>query len=272
MNTWQITVLLLIGVGLLVGSILLRVFSEGKYEIKTIDLVFIIVPLLFAGLATGKLRGFDLFGVKADLSELWTKAADMQIEQNISTVPVSPVDDAIEMIETAQKMGVDQIPKLIERRTQALAFHLGMGRYDGLAIKKYFDDLYGSSYLRYVVINHSDSTFFGMYDAADLIAYLRTLGGTAGYEVFEGMLNQGDDRAKDWLARLPSFVSSVKAVAVETSKRDALQAMEELNLDNLPVSDTAGRFVGTVERAKLTTSLILAVTKKLSGESLTGVK
>lgn len=55
-------------------------------------------------------------------------------------------------------------------------------------------------------------------------------------------------------------------VTAETSKRTALQAMEEHKLDSLPVIDAAGRFVGTVERAKLTTSLILVVTEKLSEE------
>ena len=105
MNKSQIIALLLIGVGLLVGSVLLRVFSKGKYEIKTIDLVFIIVPLLFVGLATGKLYELDLFGVKADLSELFAKAADTQIEQQVSTVLVSPVEDAIKMIETAARGG-----------------------------------------------------------------------------------------------------------------------------------------------------------------------
>jgi len=265
MDKSQIIALLLIGVGLLVSSVLLRVFSKGKYEIKTIDLVFIIVPLLFVGLATGHIRGLDFLGVKADLSELWAEAADTPIEQQVSTVPVSPVDDAIEMIETAVKSRVHEIPSLIEQRTQALAFSLGMGGYDERAIKKYFDDLYGSSYLRYVLINHSDGTLYGMYDAADLIAYLRTLG-EDGYKKFEIMLNQGDEQAKDWLARLPGFVSLEKAVTAETSKRDALQAMEEFKLDSLPVSDSAGRFIGTVERAKLTTNLILAVTKKLSEE------
>jgi len=127
MEKWQIIALLLIGVCFVVGSVLLRVFSQGKYEIKTIDLTFIVVPLLLAGLATGKLRGLDLFGVKADLSELWAKAADTQIEQQVSTVPISPVNDAIEMIETAEKRGVNEIPRLIKERTQALAFHLGMG-------------------------------------------------------------------------------------------------------------------------------------------------
>jgi CBS domain-containing protein len=265
MNSRQITVLLVIGIGLLLLSLFLRVFTQGKYEIKTIDLVFIVVPLLFVGLATGKLRGLDLFGVKADLSELWAKAADTQIEQQVSMVPVSPVSDAIEMIQTAEKRGVNDIPRLIEQRTQALAFRLGMGGYYGQAIKKYFDDLYGSSYLRYVVVNHGDGRLFGIYDAADLIAYLRTLG-EAGYEQFEAVLNRGDEQAQAWLSRLPGFVSSEHAVTPDTSKRAALQAMEDLDQDALPVTDPAGRLVGTVERAKLTSSLILAVTERLAGE------
>jgi CBS domain-containing protein len=269
MNSSQITLLLVIDIGLLIVSLMLRVFTQGKYEIKTIDLVFIILPLLFVGLATGKLRGLDLFGVKADLSELWAKAADTQIEQQVSTVPISPVTDAIEMVQTAEKRGVNEIPRLIEQRTQALAFRLGMGGYYGAAIKKYFDDLYGSSYLRYVVVNHADGRLFGIYDAADLIAYLRTLG-DAGYEEFERMLNRGDEQAQAWLARLPGFVSAEHAVSPETSKRAALQAMDELDQDALPVTDLAGRLVGTVERAKLTSSLILAVTERLAGEQSAG--
>ena len=71
MSKWQIILLLLLGVALLAGSIFLRVTSSGKYEIKTIDLVFIVIPLLFVGLATGKLQGLDFFGVKADFSKLW---------------------------------------------------------------------------------------------------------------------------------------------------------------------------------------------------------
>jgi hypothetical protein len=269
MNSTQITTLLVIGIGLLIVSLMLRVFTQGKYEIKTIDLVFIVLPLLFVGVATGKLRGLDLFGVKADLSELWAKAADTQIEQQVSTVPISPVTDAIEMVQSAEKRGVSDIPRLIEQRTQALAFRLGMGGYYGAAIKKYFDDLYGSSYLRYVVVNHADGSLFGIYDAADLIAYLRTLG-EAGYAEFERMLNRGDEPAQEWLARLPGFVSAEHAVTPETSKRAALQAMEDLDQNALPVTDPAGRLVGTVERAKLTSSLILAVTERLAVEQSAG--
>jgi CBS-domain-containing membrane protein len=41
--------------------------------------------------------------------------------------------------------------------------------------------------------------------------------------------------------------------------------MEQLNTDSLPVVDEQQHFAGTVERAKLTASLILAVTDKLEG-------
>jgi hypothetical protein len=42
--------------------------------------------------------------------------------------------------------------------------------------------------------------------------------------------------------------------------------MEKLDADSLPVVDEQGRFAGTVERTKLTASLILAVTDKVEGQ------
>ena len=134
--------------------------------------------------------------------------------------------------------------------------------------RKYFDDLYGSSYLRCVVINHPDGRLFGIYDAADLIAYLRTLG-KDGYTKFERILNRGEEQSYQWLAQLPGFISAKDAVTPETSKRAALRAMDNLDRDTLPVTDPTGCLIGTVERAKLTSSLILAVTEKLSPEQST---
>ena len=261
MGRSQIIALLVAGVALLLGSLVLRSRSKGKYEIRTTDLVFIIVPLLFVGLATGKIQGLDLFGVKADLSQLWSNVANTEIENQVS---MSPVGDAVDVIETAAKGGVDEIPRLIQEKTEALAFRLGMGGYYGPAIKQYFDALSGSSYLQYVVINDGDGALFGMYDAANLVAFLRTQSDDIGYIAFAEMLNQGN---AERLAQLPGFVSTDIAVTPQTSKRAALQTMEELKLDALPVKDTRGNFVGTVERSSLTTSLILAVTRKLTDET-----
>jgi len=79
------------------------------------------------------------------------------------------------------------------------------------------------------------------------------------------LLNSGNDTAAGELATLPSFVGAYHAVTGTTSKRDALARMEKLDADSLPVVDEQQRFVGTVDRAKLTASLILAVTNKVEG-------
>ncbi|MBD3223448.1 MAG: hypothetical protein GF313_01860 [Caldithrix sp.] len=263
MPTSRIVLLLLIGIALLIGSILLRVISKGKYEIKTIDLVFIIIPLLFAGLISGKIKGLDIFGIKTDFSDLFNAAANQRIEQQVSSVPVSPVSDAVEMIEAGEKRGLEEIPRLIEQKTEALAFQLAYGGYYGRAIKEYLNDLYGSSYLKYVIINNPDGTLFGMYNAVDLIAYLRTMG-DSGYDRFERMLNDGDSRARAWLARTPGFIPVDEAVDVTMSKRNALKNMEKSGLTVLPVINEQNKFIGTINREQLTTSLILTVTNNIS--------
>ena len=120
----------------------------------------------------------------------------------------------------------------------------------------------GSSHLRTVVVDNSDGTFWGKYDATDLIAYLR-VAGEEGYERFQSLLNSESTQTKKELSNLPGFVGGEHSVTATTSKRDALARMEKLNTDSLPVVDEQQRFVGRVDRAKLTASLILAVTDKL---------
>jgi CBS domain-containing protein len=255
MSTTTVVVLLVVGVLLLIGSVLARVWSSGKYEIKTIDLVFIVVPLLVVGIATGRLQGLDLFGVKLDLAQLFEQAANRKIEDQVGTAPVTSVEDVVEPIVPGAKGGVSEIPRFIERRTEAISFRLGAGIYVAQAIEQYFTKLYGSSYLRFIVIENPDGTLFGTYPAADLIAYLRLL--PDGYYAITDMLNRGDAAA---LQVLLGFIPASAAVTVATTKRDALEAMERFDRSALPVVDATNRFVGTVERSKLITSLLLAVT------------
>ncbi|MGH8355458.1 MAG: hypothetical protein ACRERY_18325 [Pseudomonas sp.] len=257
-----ILALLALGVALVAGSILLRVFSAGKYEVKTGDLVFLVIPLVVVALATGKLKGVDIFGVKADLSELWAAAAQTKIEKQIAPTAPLTVQDAVQVMEMASKGGLRDLRPLLERKIEALEFRLGHGGYYGPAIATYFDALSGSAYLRVIVVNQADGRLFGLYNAANLIGYLR-VAGAPGYEQLQQLLNRGDDSAQAALAQLPGFVGADQALSTTTSKRDALALMEKLRSDVLPVKNEQGRFVGTVERAKLTASLILAVTDKL---------
>ncbi|MDZ7380080.1 MAG: hypothetical protein ONB06_12135 [candidate division KSB1 bacterium] len=262
MSTSAIIALLTLGAVLVVGSLLLRVFSGGRYEIKTTDLVFLVIPLLVVALATGKLKGIDIFGVKADLSELWAAAVQTKIAGQVAPAVPATVQDVVQVVELGTKGGIQELRRLIERKIQALEFKLGHSGYYGPAIKTYFEALSGSSSLRVIVVDKPDGKLFGMYDAADLIGYLR-VAGEQGYEQFQKLLNSGSEAARAELAKLPGFVGADHAVTAVTSKRDALARMEQLNIDILPVVDEQRRFVGTVERAKLTASLILAVTDKL---------
>lgn len=263
MTTLQILLLLLLGIVLVGVSIVLRVRSAGRYEIKPTDLVFIVVPLLLAGIATGKLTGLDMFGVKADLSTLWAQVADTRIEGQVTSAPDSSLEDVMQMATTASKGGVGDIPRLIEQRTNVLTFNLGTSSYYGPAIAEYFEQLYGSAYLEFIVINKADGAFFGMYAAEDLAPYFR-IRGTDGYAAFADSLNQADESE---LARLPGFIPAEQALEVTTSKREALRAMADANRESLPVVDDDGSFVGTVDRAKLTTSLVLAVTEGIPEEA-----
>ena len=262
MNRSMIIVLVVLGILLVIGSLLLRVRSGGKYEVKTTDLVFLVVPLLLVALATGKLKGLDLFGVKADLSALWAEAADTKIESRAEAATAT-VQDVVHIVELASKGGMNELQRLIERKVEALEFKLGHGGYYGPAIKKYFEALSGSSHLRVIVVVEPGGALFGIYYAPDLISYLR-VSGDQGYSDFQNLLNRGNDAARAELAKLPGFLGVDAAVTSATSKRDALASMEQLDADTLPIVDESRRFVGTVERSKLTAKLILAVTDKLA--------
>jgi len=264
MQASTILFLLIAGAVLVAGSLLLRVFSAGKYEIKTIDLVFLVIPLLVVALATGKLKGIDMFGVKADLSELLADAAQGKIKEQVAPAKQLTVQDAVQVVQMAGKGGINELRVLIERRIEALELRLGHGGYYGEALKTYLESLSGSSYLRVVVVNRPDGKLFGMFNAANLIGYLR-VADQAGYQQFERLLNSSDAASWDELSKMPGFVGAQSAVSSSTSRREALERMEQLRTDSLPVVNAEGFFMGTVERSKLTASLILAVTQRLDG-------
>jgi CBS domain-containing protein len=262
MSTATIGILLAVGAVLVIASVFLRVQSAGRYEFKTGDLVFLVIPLLLVSLATGKIKGLDLFGVKADLSALWVEAAQAKIEKQVAPAASASVQDVVHIMEMGAKGGTQDLQRLLQRRVEALEFRLGFGGYNGSAIQAYFDALSGSSQLRSIVVNNQDGTLFGMYLAGDLIGYLRVTR-EQGYAELGQRLNRGDDASRAELKKLPGFVGAEHAVTASTSKRESLARMEQLNVDSLPVVDNVRRFVGTVDRGKVTASLILAVTDKV---------
>lgn len=264
MEKWHVVVLLVSGVLLLLLSVWLRATYGTKVELKTIDLVLIILPLVLALLVTGKLKVLDAFGFKADLTDLFSSAAGKSIEAQVDSKSSPDVDELVNMLEMAPKVGVRDIPRLVQNKTEALVFRLGHGGYYGPAIEQYFRALYASSYLQYLVVTNPDKTLFGVYNVLDLAVHFRTAGDSGrAYDQFARWLNDAGDTAREQLAALPGFVSVEKAIGPDMSKRDALRQMDSLRVDSLPVVNARGVFVGTVERSQLTASLILDVVGKL---------
>jgi hypothetical protein len=250
---------------LVISSLLLRIKSGGKYEIKATDLAVLIVPLLVVAVATGKVKGLDLFGVKADFSELWSDAAKAKIEGEVRGTTVQSVQDAVEVMHIGMKGGVEELQRLLKRKIDALEFKIGQNAYYGPAIKTYFLALSADSHLRMIVVKDPDGKLFGVFDAAALMDYLTSAGDEA-YAHFALLLNSKNPSEWAELSKLPGFIGPADAVNVRTSKRDALVQLEKLNRDTLPVIDDEGRFLGQVERSRLTASLILAVTNKVEAK------
>jgi len=105
------------------------------------------------------------------------------------------------MLEMASKGGVQEIPRLIEKNTEALIFRLGPGGYYGPAIRQYFDALYASSYLQYIIILDEQGKLFGIYDALDLAVYFCTEEDRA-YDNFAAWLKRPNDNSLQSLSRL----------------------------------------------------------------------
>ncbi len=264
MEKLHVVGLLLVGVALLVLSVYLRGRYGDKYELRTIDLVLIILPLMFTLLATGKLKMFDAFGVRADFSELFAEAAGQSIEDQIDNKQSQDIDDLVQKHQVESKGGVRSIPSLIEKKTDALLFKLGHGGYYGPAIREYLEQLIASSYLEYVVLTEPDGRLFGIYTAKELSLYFFSKNDSA-YNTFASRLNSAGESDRKTLSELPGFVSVEYAIPPTLSKRQALTQLDKMRVDSLPVIDSRNYFVGTVSRSQLTASLILDVVSRLDG-------
>ena len=150
------------------------------------------------------------------------------------------------------------IPRLIEKKTEALTFHLGYGGYYGPAIKQYLDELSVMPSFKYVVILNRDGTFAGLCDARLLNATLANE--YNGHQKFANWLNNADEAP---IKQLPGYIGSEKAIYKNIGKQSALEKMDQMDIEMLPVVSAENRFVGIVERSRLVSSMIIEVTQKL---------
>jgi CBS domain-containing protein len=249
----------MIGFIVLAGLVLLRGLTGGRVEVKLADAAIAIIPVVLVLLATGQIQKLAIGteGITIETTrEAILKASATSISGQVSPLPVAP-------IEIAGKGGVGEIPGLIARGVQALEFRLGAGFYVGQAIEEFLKQLTQHPAFRFVVVTNPDGTLFGVMDARKLaqVLALRTVG--IGWNEFADILNRNDAAAFGKLGPATGFVPRAQAVTKTADKHDALERMEKLAADWLPVVDERGRFAGVVDRSRLTASLILDVTTRL---------
>jgi hypothetical protein len=258
--------LVFFGFVLLGISFYVRTKSENKYELKSIDVALLLLPVVFFLFFTGKIGKVNLFGVELETASVIVDAAKQPIESQIIQLEGATIDDMVRSVEMGAKGGVERIPELIERKTEALLFQLGFGGYWGPAIQEYFESLSAAAYLKHVLINDDQGRLYGFLDARELMNYFIKQGDN-GYNDFAQWLNHPNERSLQALTSLPSFVSGDNAVDNEQKKRQVLQTMDERNVTTLPVVNPENRFVGIVERSRILASLMLEIFDKLEDQN-----
>ncbi|MFH7319969.1 hypothetical protein ACHHRT_05060 [Desulfurivibrio sp. D14AmB] len=240
---------------ILAALVLLRA-KNSRFEVKPSDIVVAVVPVVVFLLVTGKLQTLEIGEGGLKIESAFVKAGEVSIDQQVEPLTGVPA----EPVRLDPKEAVSKIPQLIERRTEGLLFRLGHGGYWGPAIEEYFAALSRQPFFKYLIIEHPDGRFFGIVDARALTELLQNSNAPYRADDLARWLNQTDTKK---LAQLPGFVAANDAIPTGTDKFQALQRMETLGVERLPAVDEVQRFVGMIERSRLTASLLIDVTKSL---------
>jgi hypothetical protein len=233
-------------------------------EVKTSDIVVAVIPVLVFLLVTGRLQKFEIGEGGVKIETAFVEASASAIEAQVAPLAGLPT----EPIEIDEKRGIVDIPRLIERKTEGLSFRLGRGGYYyGPAIQEYLVQLTKGPYLKYLIVENPDGSFFGSANAHDIAATLQSQQPPYTANDLAKWLNEGN---REGLQRLSGFVGADAALTKQTDKAQALQRMEAANVDTLPVVNEQKRFVGIVNRSRLTASLLIDVSKSLAASKDAG--
>ena len=242
---------------LLVFLVLLRTVTRNRFEIKNSDIFLALIPVALGLVLSGRIKELTVGDLK--IVPAVTKATKSPIKAQVTALPV-------EAVRAEPKAGLRKIPQLVKKGTQALSFQLGYGGYQGFAIQEYLERLTRYPFFEYVVIIKPDSRFFGLFDARQLSDLLRNPDHRIRGEELPSF-----GRFAEWLTlskiakieALPGFVGKSHAVKKTMNKHDALQHMEKLDVQTLPVVNDDGHLAGILERSKLSASILIDIAERL---------
>lgn len=227
---------------ILVALILINAKVNGGFKIEMSWVAIALSPLVLWLVSTNQLAEFSGFGLAFKLKEASSRPFSLTLEgDRINPVPIP----------LGEKSGLAEIPSLVEQRVEALTLQLNrQGYYSNFAIEEYLQELTQHNFFHYVVFIRGNETFYGLMDAKLLLKEMRRRNGLDLVKIVEAGNVQS----------LPGLVTAF--VKKDESKRAALQKMDENSLSTLPVVDADGKLVGTVDRGKLTSSIVLQLVAK----------
>lgn len=222
----------------------LRRWAGEKVAVRNSDVLVAVVPVALFLLFSGAVERIGVGGM-LELKTAVARASALPISEQVEELPVQE-------LEVDRKRGVHMIPQLIEQRTEVLTFRLGHGGYTASATREHLQELSKYPFFKYVVIRDGQSDFLGMIEAQTLLVNLSPSLAKADFGDFVHWLNEG---VRDELSNLRGFIGRENAVQPDASKRKALEIIEELGIETLPVVEKQ-QFIGVVNRNRLVSSLV----------------
>src|SRR5215813_3510106 len=162
-------------------------------------------------------------------------------------------------IEAEPKVGPEEIKTYVAKGIEGLTFKLGSG-YDGSIISQYLSELNKVPFFHYISIVNTDDSLFGMIGSRQLTTLIREHEYLSSENDFAGYLT---NKNTDKLGALPRFVTADLALTNSSTSLQALQAMQEHDVDWFPVVDQKHHLSGVVERSALAANLLVDVVDQL---------
>ncbi|MEO6550845.1 MAG: hypothetical protein ABIN94_22775 [Ferruginibacter sp.] len=221
--------------------VVIRTNNNGKYEIKLTDVIIGLIPIVLWLLLTGRILEFEVGDLKVKFKEAY------------------------------QKPVLGQVTSLIEgRQFISVGVDCTYGKEDDIQDQKTFPSYFPFKYI--IIEEHceddkkgnSNPAFWGMLSVDDYKQlFLDSTSKLSGSLFIQWVKSKN---IKELERTTSSFISINDAINLQTTKLTALEQMEKLKSDILPVIDDKRKFLGIVERSRLNASFLIDIGKDFNSK------
>ncbi len=222
--------------GILLVIVLINAKINGGFKIETTWIAIALAPTIIWLLSSGQLAELSGFGVAFKLREAAARPFSLKMHGSKITPELLPTDE---------KAGYAAINRFIKNRVAAMTLKLErQDYYSNRAIRRYLSELTQHDFFRYVIFMDQNDKFKALVPARIF---------------YQQLLTDNLDLVKIIeTGHLSSIKGLVKySITKDSNKREVLDKMARDNLSELPVIDDDGRFIGIIDRDKLTSSIVL---------------